>query len=286
MKQLMSIRIVTDSTCDLPKDVVEAYGITIVPLYINYGNQGYLDGVEISREQFYQRLPESNPLPTSATPGVDAFRDVYERLAETGATEIISIHISISLSATVDIARQAAEATQSVLVTVLDSQQLSLGTGFLAVAAAKAAAEGMTVDEIIPILEDQASRTYVIAALDTLEFLKRSGRMNGAVARLGNLLKIKPLLIMNAGEPTAERVRTRQRAISRMIEFVSALGPLEEIALVHTNAAKGAKDLYRQARNLFPDSSEPLSVDVTPVLGANIGPGVIGFAVIAAKKVG
>jgi DegV family protein with EDD domain len=281
----MSIRIVTDSTCDLPQDVVEAYGITVVPLYINYGNQGFLDGVEISREEFYQRLPDSNPLPTSATPGVDAFRDVYERLAKNGASEIISIHISISLSATVDIARQAAEATQSVLVTVLDSQQLSLGTGFLVVTAAKAAAEGMTVDEIIPILEDQASRTYVIAALDTLEFLKRSGRMNGAVARLGNLLRIKPLLIMNAGEPTAERVRTRQRAISRMIEFVSALGPLEEIALVHTNAAKVAKDLYRQARNLFPDSSEPLSVDVTPVLGANIGPGVIGFAVVAAKKV-
>ena len=280
----MSIRIVTDSTCDLPQEIVDTYGITVVPLYINFGDQGYLDGVEISRQEFYQRLPDSDPLPTTATPGVDAFRQTYERLADEGASEVLSIHISISLSATVDVARTAAKQTQKVPVTVFDSQQLSLGTGFLVLSAAKAAADGLSLDEIIAMLEDQTSRTYVIAALDTLEFLKRSGRMNAVVASLGSMLQIKPLLIMHAGEPTGERVRTRERALKRVIQFVSDLGPLEQLALVHTNAPQEAQFLYHQAKHLFPTQEEPLSVDVTPALGANIGPGVVGFACIIAKK--
>ena len=280
----MSIRIVTDSTCDLPQEIVDTYGITVVPLYINFGDQGYLDGVEISRQEFYQRLPDSDPLPTTATPGVDAFRQTYERLADEGASEILSIHISISLSATVDVARTAAKQTQKVPVTVFDSQQLSLGTGFLVLSAAKAAAQGVPVEQIIAMLEEQTSRTYVIATLDTLEFLKRSGRMNAVVASLGSMLQIKPLLIMHAGEPTGERVRTRERAMKRVIQFVSELGPLEQLALVHTNASQEAQDLYHKAKHLFPNQEEPLSVDVTPVLGTNIGPGVVGFACITAKK--
>lgn len=276
----MGIRIVTDSTCDLPQEIVNEFGITVIPLYINYGDQGFLDGVDISRKEFYESLPDSDPLPTTATPGVNVFKDVYERLAKEGASEIISIHISINLSATVEIARKAADATRIVPVTVIDSQQLSLGVGFQVLTAARAAMKGKTVDEIISILENQISRTYVIAALDTLEFLRRSGRMNAAVERIGSLLRIKPMLIMHNGNPTAERVRTRKGVIKRIIKFVSELGNLEEIALVHTNAIEAAKELYRQARDLFPDSGEPLIVDVTPVLGANIGPGVVGFACI------
>lgn len=281
----MSIKIVTDSTCDLPQDLLQKFGIKLVPLYINFGDQGYLDGEELTRQEFYQRLPECDPLPTTATPGVDAFKQVYEDLADSGASEILSIHISISLSATVDVARTAANETKKVPVTVLDSQQLSLGTGFLVLSAAKAAAEGKSMDEIVSMLNEQTSRTYVIAALDTLEYLKRSGRMNAVVARLGSVLKIKPILIMHDGEPTGERVRTRERALARLIEFISELGPLEELALVHTNAAQEAKELFQRSKHLFANQEEPLSVDVTPVLGTNIGPGVVGFACITAKNV-
>ena len=281
----MSIKIVTDSTCDLPQDLLQEFGIKLVPLYINFGDQGYLDGEELTRQEFYQRLPECDPLPTTATPGVDAFKQVYEDLADSGASEILSIHISISLSATVDVARTAANETKKVPVTVLDSQQLSLGTGFLVLSAAKAAAEGKSMDEIVSMLNEQTSRTYVIAALDTLEYLKRSGRMNAVVARLGSVLKIKPILIMHDGEPTGERVRTRERALARLIEFISELGPLEELALVHTNAAQEAKELFQRSKHLFANQEEPLSVDVTPVLGTNIGPGVVGFACITAKNV-
>lgn len=278
----MSIKIITDSTCDLPQNILQEHDIKVVPLYINFGKQGYLDGVEITRQEFYQRLAESDPLPTTATPGVDAFRQVYEDLAKKGASEILSIHISISLSATVDVARSAAKQTLVVPVTVFDSQQLSLGTGFLVLAAAKAASEGKSMDEIVPMLKELTSRTYVIAALDTLEYLKRSGRMNAVVARLGSVLQIKPLLIMHAGEPTAERVRTSARALERVIEYVRELGPLEQLALVHTNAPQEAQDLYQKAKYLFKNQEEPLSVDVTPVLGTNIGPGVVGFACITA----
>jgi DegV family protein with EDD domain len=280
----VSIKIVTDSTCDLPQDLLQKFGIKLVPLYINFGDQGYLDGEELTRQEFYQRLPECDPLPTTATPGVDAFKQVYEDLADSGASEILSIHISISLSATVDVARTAANETKKVPVTVLDSQQLSLGTGFLVLSAAKAAAEGKSMDEIVSMLNEQTSRTNVIDALDTLEYLKRSGRMNAVVARLGSVLKIKPILIMHDGEPTGERVRTRERALARLIEFISELGPLEELALVHTNAAQEAKELFQRSKHLFANQEEPLSVDVTPALGTNIGPGVVGFACITAKN--
>lgn len=281
----MTIKIVSDSTCDLPEEIIEEYGITVIPLYINIGDRGYLDGVEITRQEFYEGLPDYDPLPTTATPGIDTFRKVYDKLAEEGATQVLSIHISISLSATVDVARAAARETTSVPVTVFDSQQLSLGTGLLVLTAAKAAAQGLPIDEIVAMLEEQTSRTFVIAALDTLEFLKRSGRMNAVVASLGSMLQIKPLLIMHAGEPTGERVRTRKRAMERVIQFVSDLGPVEQLALVHTNAPQEAQHLYHQAKHLFPNQEEPLSVDVTPVLGTNIGPGVVGFTCITAKKV-
>jgi len=279
----MTIRVVTDSTCDLPEEVVTEHGITIVPLYINFGDQSYLDGVELSRQEFYERLPDCDPSPTTAAPGTEVFRQAYERLADEGATEVLSIHISVSLSAVVDVARLAAQETDAVPVTVLDSGQLSLGTGFLVLAAAKAAAEGRSMGDIIPMLEEQALRTHVFAALDTLEFLRRSGRMSRVMASLGSVLRIKPLLRMYDGKPTAERVRTRDRATKRLISLLSDLIPLERVALVHTHAPDRAEDLRQRVQHLLPEGEVP-SVDITPVIGAHIGPGAAGFACITARK--
>lgn len=278
----MSIKIVTDSTCDLPQSVVADYGIAVVPLYINIGRQSYLDGVDLSRQEFYERLPDCDPPPTTALPGPQKFRQVYGGLAEEGATGILSIHISISLSVVLDTARLAARETKAVPVTVFDSRQLSLGTGFLVVTAAKAAAEGRSMDEIIALLEEQISRTHVFAALDTLEFLRRSGRMSWAVARLGNLLRIKPLLRMYDGNPTAERVRTHKRAIQKLVSWLSDLIPLEQVALVHTHAPHRAQHLLQQAQHLLPEG-EALSVDITPVFGVHLGPGAVGFACVTAQ---
>ncbi len=274
------IRIVTDSTCDLPADLIAVYGITVVPLYLNFGTQGYLDGVEMSREEFYRRLPESDPLPTTAAPGIKVFREAYDDLAEQGASEVLSIHIARSLSATVDVVRLAAQETRSVKVTVLDSGQLSLGMGFQVLAAAKAAGAGETIPEILARLDDQISRTHVFAALDTLEFLRRSGRMNGIVAGLGGLLQIKPLLKMYAGTPTSERVRTTNGATARLIGLLEERAPFEQVALVHTNTADRAADLALQAAPHLPQQEDLLSVDITPVIGAHIGPGAVGFACV------
>jgi len=278
----MSVRIVTDSTCDLPEEIVAEYDIAVVPLYINIGDQGYLDGVELSREEFYERLPDCDPPPTTATPGPEQFRQVYEALADEGATEIMSIHISESLSATVNSARLAAQAMESVPVTVLDSGSLSLGTGFLVLTAAEAAAAGQSVDEIAPMLEDQRARTHVFAALDTLEFLRRGGRMNRALAAVGTWLQMKPLLRMHAGDPTAEKVRTTEAATQRLIDLLGELVPLERVAVVHTHALERAADLLERARRLLPEG-DVMSEDITPVFGVHLGPGAVGFACVSAR---
>lgn len=284
MGEMMTIKIVTDSTCDLPEAIIARYGITVVPLYINTPERGYLDGVELSRAAFYETLAEYDPPPTTASPGPEKFRQVNERLKAEGATEILSIHISDSLSGTVETARLGAKTTRSVPVTVLDSRQLSLGTGFVVWEAAKAARTGRSMAEILAVLEDQIQRTYVFAVLDTLEFLRRSGRMSWTVARLGQLLRIKPLLKMHDGRPTVERVRTHKKGVARLIELVTNLGPLDRLALVHTHApAARIENLRQQAAHLFPDDEPPWCEEVTPVIGAHIGPGVVGFACIAAK---
>jgi DegV family protein with EDD domain len=278
----MAIQIVTDSTCDLPEAIVAEYGITVVPLYINFGDKSYLDGVELSRAEFYERLPDCDPPPTTAIPGPQMFIQAYEQLAAEGATEILSLHISVNLSGTVNAARLAAEET-SVPVTVLDSGSLSMGVGFLAWTAAQAAVEGRSMDEIVALLEQQGQRTHVFAALDTLEFLRRSGRMNRVMAALGNWLQMKPLLKMHAGEATAERIRTTEHATERLISLLSDLVPLEKVALVHTHALDRVDELRQKAQHLLPEG-ELLSLDITPVFGTHLGPGALGFACVTAQR--
>jgi len=280
----MPVKIVTDSTCDLPEEIIAALDITVVPLYINIGQRSYLDGIDMSRQEFYERLPDFEDHPQTASPGPEMFRETYERVAEEGADEILSIHISISLSGTLNTAKLAAKATDAVPVTVFDSQQLSIGTGFLVEAAAKAAAAGQTLSEIVELLKEKAQRTHLFAALDTLEFLRRSGRMSWAVSKIGGILKIKPLLTMNDGDPNVEQVRTSKRAVQRLIDKLTDLHPFEELALVHTNAPEKLKELRERARHLFPEGKEPIAVDVTPVIGVHIGPGAAGFACVSAGK--
>jgi DegV family protein with EDD domain len=278
----MAIKIVTDSTCDLPESVIAKYDITVIPMYINIGGRSLRDGLEISREEFYRQLPGHDPPPTTATPGQDVFIHSYQQLADRGATEILSLHISNRLSSLVNIARLAAQEVESVPVTVIDAQQLSLGTGFLVETAALAAVEGRPKDEIINLLEEQIKRTYVFAALDTLEFLRRSGRLNGVMAGIGSLLKVKPILHMHAGEPTSQRVRTGERALAYLVEKMHQLEPFERVALVHTDAPERAESLRQSVLSLLPEE-EILSVDITPVIGAHIGPGAAGFAVIVSR---
>ena len=278
----MSIRVVTDSSCDLPQALVDEHGITVVPMYINIGAQSYLDGVTMSRQEFYEGLADFDSHPMTSAPGPGTFVEVFERLAAEGATEVLAIHLAGSLSAVVNSARLAAEEWDALPVTVFDSGNLTLGTGLQAIAAARAASEGCSMDEIVTLLRDQAERTYCFAALDTVEFLRRSGRLTRFQSSLASVLRIKPLLKMNRGEFEMERVRTRRAALARVVELLEELGPLEKLALVHTHAAEEAEALGRQAAYLAPEGGLSLNAEVTPVIGTHIGPGTVGFVAIQA----
>jgi DegV family protein with EDD domain len=277
----MPIAIVTDSTCDLPQEIVDAHHIKVIPLYVHFGQTSYLDGVNITRQEFYERLVSSPVMPTTAVPGPDLFQQTYASLAEEGATHILSLHISSTLSAVITVARKAA-AGSPIPVTVVDSGSLTLGTGFLAEAAAKAAEARKSVEEILLILEDQKARTHVFAVLETLAYLRRGGRMNAVVATFGTLLRIKPLLKMHLGVSTAEKIRTSRAAIQRLVELLREKVPLERVALVHTHTADTAEELIEYVRDILP-AGPVLSVDITPLFGVHLGPGAVGFACISAE---
>ena len=277
----MSIRIVTDSTCDLPAETARLLGITVIPLNIHVGERTFLDGVDLTREEFYTRLPGFTPAPHTAAPGPEVFAQTYERLANEGAQAILSIHISESLSATVNSARAAAEEFTRIPVTVLDSGQLSLGMGFLVEKAAQLAQVGQRTDQVLAALQGVMKRTYVFASLKTLEYLRRSGRMHFALAKLGEILQIKPLLHMNLGKPSALRARTQQRAIERLLEWLAEYAPFEKLAILHAGVTEEAQRLREQVRSYFPEGDDVPIVQITPVLGAHLGIGALGFACIS-----
>jgi DegV family protein with EDD domain len=280
----MSIRIVTDSNCDLPPKVIEQHGITVIPFYINIGARSYLDGIEMSHAEFYEGLPHFESQPMTSVPGPGSMVRTYEELAADGATAILSIHMAASLSAMVNSARLAAEEFDTVPVIVFDSGNLTLGTGLQVVAAAQAVAEGHTIDEIVEMLKDQAARTYCFAALDTIEYLRRSGRLSAFQSVLGSILQIKPILKMNAGEIEMERVRTKRGAIKRVKELLGELGPLEQLAVVHTHALDKAVALHQETERLFPTGNSAFFAEVTPVIGAHIGPGAVGFVAVTTRQ--
>lgn len=276
----MIIRIVTDSTCDLPEEIVSQHSITVIPLAINVGNKSFLDGVDLTRRQFYAQLPNFTPHPKTAAPGPEVFRQAFKRLADEGAQTILSIHISETLSSTVNSARIAAKQFKGIPVIVLDSGQLSLGLGFIVEHAAQLAGAGKETEEIISALNNLMKRTYVFASLKTLEYLRRSGRMNFALAGFGELLQLKPLLHMNMGKATAHRTRTQKRATARLIEWLAEYAPYEKLAILHAGVQEEAEALFQQTRSYFPQD-EIFIEQITPVLGAHLGIGALGFACIA-----
>ncbi len=280
----MTTKIVTDSTCDLPQDIIQKYDITVLPLYINIGDEGFLDGVEITRKEFYTNLPDYKIHPTTATPGLGKFSQTYQALAESGASEILSIHISESLSATVAVARQAARLFRQIPVTVHDSLQLSMGTGFQVELAGRLAAEGKSSDEILAALAQIIPRSFATARLDTLDYMRRSGRLNRIMAGIGSILQLKPILTMKLGQPRSERVRTKEKAEARLIQMLEEFQPIERFALVHTNAPQEAEAFHAKITHLIPPG-EVISMNITPVIGAHIGPGAVGFAIIAKSPV-
>jgi DegV family protein with EDD domain len=276
----MTVRIVTDSTCDLPADLVARHRIIVVPTCINIGTESYLDGVEMSRQEFYARLPTLSPHPTTAAPSIGAFLRAYVQAAGEGATGIVSLHPPEEFSGICQATRLAATEMRGLPIIVMDSRQLTLALGMIAVAAAQMAEAGRTAPEIAAALPEIIRRTYVFGALDTLEFVRRGGRLSRLQASLGALLQIKPIFTVYQGQLTLERVRTHSAALARLVALVEGLGPLETLAVAHTHAPDRAARLTSLAAHLFPDSRPALCVEVTPVLGVHFGPGAVGLLAI------
>lgn len=281
----MTIKIVTDSACDVPAAIAAELGITVVPVYIHVGEQSYLEGVELTREAFYHNLPTYDPYPTTAAPATGAFTEVYERLTAEGATQILSMHLAASLSATYNAARLGAEAANSAPVTLFDTEQITIGAGLLILTAAAAAAAGHSLDEILALLNERVARTRVFGMLDTLDSLRRSGRVNWAQFGLGTLLQIKPVMMIWKGQvEVVARVRTSKRSVLQMLQMLEAYSPFERLAVIHVNAPDAAAQLRQQAEHLFPAEYEPLTVEITPAIGTHLGLGAVGFAGISANQ--
>jgi DegV family protein with EDD domain len=276
----MVVRIVTDSTCDLPPEIVADHNIIVVPTCINVGDQSYLDGVEITRQAFYDRLPSLSPHATTSAPGIGAFLQAFDQAVQEGATGIVSIHPPDELSSLFSVARLAAKEMRGLPIEVVDSRQVTLGMGYTVLAAAGMAEAGSPADAIAAALPDLIRRTYVFGALDTLEYLRRGGRATRLQASLSSLLQIKPVFTVFDGQITLERVRTRATALARLVTMVEELGSLEALAVAHAHAPDRAETLIEMARHLFPGGGPSMCVEVTPVLGVHFGPGAVGFLAV------
>jgi DegV family protein with EDD domain len=282
----MTIKIVTDSACDVPPQLADQLDITVVPVYINVGESSFLEGVEITREQFYDQLPTYPIYPTTAAPAIGTFSNVYEQLTTAGATQILSIHIAHDLSSTYNAARIGAAGATSVPVTLFDTRQITLGAGLLVLLAAEAAAAGQTVAQICAMLNQRVKRTRVFGMIDSLESLHRSGRVSWAQFGIGTLLQIKPIMLITDGViSAAAKVRTRKRAINQMLKMVSELAPFERLAIIHVNAREAAEELYQRSSQLFAahSAAAPLIQGITPAVGTHLGVGAVGFALITRR---
>ena len=276
----MKIGIVTDSTSDLPAYLIELHEIQVVPTVLILDGKEYADGTGISREEFYRRLPSLLTPPTTAAPSIGDFATPYETLLSQGCDHIISIHAASRLTTIINVARQAAMEFPN-KVTCIDSGSLSLGLGFQVIAAAEEVELGLK--SVLNAIESIKKRLQVTAALDTMEYLKRSGRVPAAVATLGGLLSIKPMIELVDGEVKAiGAIRTTSQADERILKFLLERGELERLAILHTNAEPRARNLLNemmsQARQSVP--RDILFVNVTAVIGTHLGPNGLGFAAV------
>jgi len=276
----LSVRIVTDSTSDIPPHLAQQFGISIVPLSVIFGEDAYKENVEISPDLFYDKLQKAKDLPTTSAPSVGDFLNTYrEVLKETD--EIISIHIASKLSATYSNACQAAAqlADEGARIDVIDSQVVSLGMLFMARRASKAAAQGATVDEIRRLVDGMIPRMHIYVLLDTLEYVRRGGRIGRARAFIGTIMRVKPILSIRDGEVhPEERVRTRAHALDRMFQTATSYPKIEEIGVAYSTNAEEA-----EAMRLRLAEALNMSVEVTrlgPVIGVHGGPGVLGIGIL------
>jgi DegV family protein with EDD domain len=277
------IAFVTDSTAGLPVDQAEKYRVTVVPLQVIFGIEVFRDGIDLTEDQFFERLKAAKKLPTTSQPTTGDFEEAYAKLLEDPEVDsIISVHISSGLSGTYGAAAAAAERlreTGDKKITVVDSLSGYMGEGLMVINGARAAEQGKSHDEIVKVIEAMIPKVRVLLLVDTLEYLQRGGRIGGAQALIGGLLNVKPILHIHNGvlEPL-ERVRTRRKAMERLAELGGEAtgGRPCQVVVGHAQAAEDARalsGLIHQKMNVVEEFSSPLG----PVISTHAGPGVLGF---------
>ncbi len=284
---MSKVMIVTDSTSDLPAELLKDLPVATLPLQVIWGNRTYLDGIDIHTQDFYKRLATEKVMPSTSQVTPEAFKTVYADLLEKGY-DILSIHISGKLSGTLDSAIQAKSAFPGAKIELVDSNSTSLAMGFQVISAARMASINASIEECKTVAEKASHQTGVYFVLKTLEFLHRGGRIGGAQAFLGTMLNFKPLLEIRDGRIEAvERVRTMNKVIDRMLDLVeqklqTETGPIR-LGVVHADAASDAEQLLERARKRFTQTivTETIISTVGPVLGTHSGPGALGLAYMA-----
>jgi len=275
-----NVAIVTDSVADLPPQVAEELGITVVPLVVRFGTDLYRDSLDLSPDQFYSKLRASKVLPATSVPPPGAFADAYNKLAEK-TNQIVVTSVTSKLSATYQVALQAVGLMKKQCrVEVLDSQWAVMAQGFITIAAAKAARAGASLDEVLDVARHTMRRVDMLAAFDTLEYLERGGRIGKAQAFLGSLLKVNPIISIKDGEvhPLA-RERSRAKAIDYLYNYVTNFGNVEGLAVEYATDLDEAKRLVQRFQSKY--SQVPIYLTRTsPVIGTHTGPGLIIISVL------
>jgi DegV family protein with EDD domain len=279
----LTVKIVTDSVSDISPATAAELGIAVVPLNVVFGNEIYRDGVDLNTDEFYRKLEKCQVLPTTSTPPLQSFIELYNKLARE-TDEILVITISRKLSATGEAAKRAVESLDCrCRIEIFDSQLAVMAEGLLVIAAAKAASAGKRLDEIIRISSDNIPRTEMRMAFDTLEYLKRGGRIGKAKALMGSMLKVNPIIGIKDGETFPIRnERSRAKALEYLYQFVMTYSRIEEMAIEDATTPDEAEVLAERLDSKFPRERIYRS-KVSPVIGANVGPSVIGVAVLGDK---
>ena len=272
------VRVVTDSSCDLPADVVREHGITVVPLSIRFGEEEFVDGRDLTPSDFWARAAASAVLPSTAAPSPGAFEQAFRDAAAGGADGVVCINLSSKMSATIQAAETAAKALARELpVRAVDSKSVSLGLGTICIAAAEAGAAGASVDEIVALAEDMGARTRIHATLDTLDHLKKGGRIGAAKALLGSILSVKPVIeVVDGAVEPGPKVRTRAKAFQYLVDRVTAEPVVENLAVLHGDAPDVEQFLELLAPH-FPREKIVVG-QLGAVVGSHTGPRTIGVA--------
>jgi len=279
----MTVKIITDSLSDITGELIEELGITVVPVYVRFGEDVFKDRIEITTDEFYHRLVHGNVWPTTTQPTPADFTEVYNRLAQE-ADELLVITLSSKLSGTYQSALQAKSAVgDKCRIEVIDSQQVVMGLGLIVISAVKALKAGASFDELVQLVQSAMKRVYSVMSFDTLKYLAKGGRIGKAQGLLGSMLSIKPILTLKDGEVhPITRVRSRAAGVDYLVNFVAGFSRVEELAVEHATTPDEADDLIQRLGAIYPKERIYKST-VSPVIGTYVGPHVLSVSVLGAE---